>query len=59
MSMLHLVQIEQAQYTLARDDVMVYALLVLASIEFVEPQSAVCGLILYDQLFHELKTLLI
>jgi hypothetical protein len=59
MSMLHLVQIQQAQYTLAQDDVVAYALLAQGSSEFIEPQSSVCGLILYEQLFQKLKTLLI
>jgi hypothetical protein len=46
MGMLHLVQIQQAQYTLACDDVVGYVLLAQAGSEFVEPQSALCGLIL-------------
>jgi hypothetical protein len=58
MGMLHLVQTQQAQYTLARDDVVAYVL-AQASSEFVEPHSALCGLILYDKLFQEIKTLLI
>jgi hypothetical protein len=55
MSMLHLVQTQQAQYILARDYVMAYSLLAYGSSEFIEPRPAVCGLILYDQLFHESK----
>jgi hypothetical protein len=38
---------------------MTYALAALGSIEFVEPQPTASGLILYDQLFVELKTLFI
>jgi hypothetical protein len=59
MNMLHLVQVQQNRYIIARDDVVAYALDALTSSKFVEPQSAVCGLILYAQLFDELKTLLI
>jgi hypothetical protein len=58
MNMLHLLQGQQTRYILARDDDMAYAIAALDSREFVEPQSAVCGLILYDQLFDEIKTLL-
>jgi hypothetical protein len=57
-SMLNLVQNQQAQYTIARDDVVAYVL-AQGSSEYVEQKSAVCGLILYDQLFQEIKTLLI
>jgi hypothetical protein len=32
------------------------ALLARGSSEFVEPESPVCGLILYEQLFYEIKT---
>jgi fructoselysine-6-P-deglycase FrlB-like protein len=59
MGMLHIVQTQQAQYTLARDDDVAYVLLAQASSEFLEPQSALCVLILYDQLFQEIKTLII
>jgi hypothetical protein len=59
MVMLHLVQAQQAQYTLARDDVVAYVLLAQAASEFVEHQSDLCGLILCDQLFQDIKTLLI
>jgi hypothetical protein len=44
--MLHLVQTQQTQYTLAREDVVAYVLLAQAASEFVEPRSALCGLIL-------------
>jgi hypothetical protein len=57
--MLHHVQVQQTWYILARDDVMAYAIAALRSSEFVETQSAVCLLTLYDQLFDELKTLFI
>jgi hypothetical protein len=59
MNRLHLVQVQQTRYIIARDDIMAYAIAALRSSEFVEPQSPVCRLILYDQLFDEIKTLLI
>jgi hypothetical protein len=59
MGMLHIVQAQQTQYTLARDDVLAYVLLAQAASEFVEPWSALYGLLLYNQLFQEVKTLLI
>ena len=59
MNMLHFVQDQQTKYTLARNDVMAYAVAALGSIEFVEPPPTATSLILYDQLFDELKTLLI
>jgi hypothetical protein len=55
MNMIHLFQVQQTRYIPARDDVVEYALVAPRSREFVEPQSAVCGLIFYDQLFYELK----
>jgi hypothetical protein len=58
MGMLHLVQTQQDQYTLARDDVVAYVL-EQASSEFVEPQSAILRTHTYNQLFQETKTLLI
>jgi hypothetical protein len=59
MNMIHLVQVQQTRYILARDEFVAYAITALRSMEFVEPESAVCGLILYDQLPDDLKTLLI
>jgi hypothetical protein len=59
MNMLHLLQVQQTKYILARDDVRGYAIASVVSTEFVEPQPAVCGLIPYDQLFDELKTIFI
>jgi hypothetical protein len=59
MGMLHLVQAQEIQYTLARDDIVANVLLFQAASEFFEPQSTICGLILYDQLFQVIKTLLI
>jgi hypothetical protein len=56
--MLHIVQAQQTQQTLARDDVVAYVLLAQAASEFVEPRTALCRLILYKKLFQEIKTLL-
>ena len=59
MNMLHIVQDHQTKYILAQNDVMAYAVAALGSIEFVELPPTATNLILYDQLFDELKTLLI
>ena len=59
MNMLHIVQDHQTKYILAQNDVMAYAVAALGWIEFVEPPPTATNLILYDQLFDELKTLLI
>jgi hypothetical protein len=58
-NMLHFVQVQQTKYILARNDVMAYAVAALGSIEFVEPSPMATSLIPYDQLFDEIKTLLI
>jgi hypothetical protein len=55
MKMVHLLQVRQARYSLARDDVRAYAIAALGSSEFDEPNPATTGLIQYDQLFDELK----
>jgi hypothetical protein len=59
MNMIHIVQDQQNKYILTRNDVMAFAVDALGSIEFVDTTSNAAGLILYDQLFAELKTLLI
>ena len=59
MNMLNIVQDHQTKYILAQNDVMAYAVAALGWIEFVEPPPTATNLILYDQLFDELKTLLI
>ena len=58
MNMLHFLQYQQTKYILLQNDVMAYAFAALGSIEFVEPPPTATNLILYDQLFDELKTLL-
>jgi hypothetical protein len=57
MNMLHLVQVHQTKYILARDDVRTYAIAALGSAEFVEPNPAAIStcLIPYDQMFDEIK----
>ena len=59
MNMLHFVQDQKTKYILAQNYVMAYAVAALGSIEFVEPPPTATILILYDQMFDELKTLLI
>jgi hypothetical protein len=59
MNMLHIVQVQQTKYILARNDVMAYAVAALGSIEFVEPHPMATSYIPYGQLFVDLKTLLI
>jgi hypothetical protein len=50
---------QQAKFILAQHDVVQYTVAALESTEFVDPLSNATNLILFDQLFDELKTVLI
>jgi hypothetical protein len=47
---------QQTKYILAQNDVVQYTVAALGSTEFVEPQPTATNLILFDQLFDELKS---
>jgi hypothetical protein len=51
MNMLHLVQVRQSRYIIARDDVRAYSIAALGASEFIEPNLPIAGLIQYDQFF--------
>ena len=59
MNTLHFVRDQQTKYILAQNDVMASAVATLGLTEFVEPPPTATYLILYDQSFDKLKTLLI
>ena len=59
LNILHMVQVQQAQYILAQTDVTAFVIAALGSIEFVEPPYTTAGPIPYGQLFDELKVQLI
>jgi hypothetical protein len=50
---------QQTKYILAQNDVVQYTVAALGSAEFVETQPTATNLILFDQLFDELKSVLI
>ena len=59
MNTLHFVRDQQTTYILAQNDVISYVIAALGSADFVDPPPTASNLILYDQLFDELKTVLI
>jgi hypothetical protein len=59
MNVLHIVHGQQNKYIRARNDFKAFAVAAVVSVEFVYTSSNATGIILYDQLFEELKTLLI
>jgi hypothetical protein len=50
---------QQNKYILAQNDVVQYTVTALGSTQFVDPPPMASNLILFDQLFDELKTVLI
>ena len=58
MSILHFVRDQQTRYILPQNDVMAYVIAALGSTEFVDLPLTANNIILHDQLFEELKTVL-
>jgi hypothetical protein len=50
---------QQTKYILAQNDVVQYTVAALGSTEFVDPHPTATNLVLFDQLFDELKSVLI
>ena len=59
MNMLHVLQDQQTKYILAQKGCHGLCRCCVGTIEFVEPPPTASNLILYDQMFDKLKTLLI
>jgi hypothetical protein len=50
---------QQTKYILAQNDVIQYTVAALGSNQFVDPSPTATNFILFDQLFYEMKTLMI